>query len=91
MKQAIMTSSNQNHTRKDEISIVLHIDEDLDVQNKKRVEYQLSRIDGIQGVEFDKFRPHLLFIKFSPFHIESREILCLLRSYNFHVQLIVGD
>ena len=86
-----MVSSNQNHISKDEISIVVYIDEDLDGQNKKRIECQLSRIVGIQGVEFDKFRPHLVFIRCLPLHIESHKIIGLLRSYNLHVQLIVGD
>ena len=86
-----MVSLDKNHITTEEISVVVYIDEYLDEQNKKRVEYQLSRIDGIQGVEFDKFRPHLLFIRCSPFHIESHKIIELLRSYNLHVQLIVGD
>lgn len=86
-----MVSSNQNPISNDEVSIVVYIDEDLDGQNKKRIEYQLSKIVGIQGVEFDKFRPHLLFVRGSPPHIESHKIIGLLRSYNLHVQLIVGD
>jgi hypothetical protein len=86
-----MVPLDQNHITTKEISIVVYIDEYLNEQNKKRVEHQLSRIDGIQGVEFDKYRPHLLFIRCSPFHIESQKILGLLRSCNLHVQLIVGD
>jgi hypothetical protein len=86
-----MVPLDQNHITTKDISIVVYIDEYLNEQNKKRVEHQLSRIDGIQGVEFDKYRPHLLFIRCSPFHIESQKILGLLRSCNLHVQLIVGD
>ena len=86
-----MVSLNQAHLTTEEISIVVYVDECLDEQNKKRVEYQLSRIDGIQGVEFDKFRPHLLFIRCLPFHVESQKIIGLLRSCNLHVLLIVGD
>lgn len=86
-----MVSLDQNNIITEEISIVVYIDEYLDEQNKKRVQYQLSRVDGIQSVEFDKFRPHLLFIRHSHLLIESRKILGLLRSYDFHVQLIVGD
>jgi hypothetical protein len=86
-----MVSLDQNNIITEEISIVVYIDEYLDEQNKKRVQFQLSRVDGIQRVEFDKFRPHLMFIRYSRLHIESRKILGLLRSYDFHVQLIVGD
>ena len=86
-----MAPFNQNHIIKDEISIVVHIDEDLDGQNKKRIESQLLKLVGIQGVEFDKFRPHLLFIRYSPSHIEAFKITGLLRSLNLHVQLIVGN
>ena len=45
-----MAPFNQNHIIKDEISIVVHIDEDQDGQNKKRIESQLLKLVGIQGV-----------------------------------------
>jgi hypothetical protein len=86
-----MVSFDQNKIIAEEITIVVYIDEYLDEQNKKRVEHHLTRVDGIQSVEFDKFRPHLLFIRYSPLYIESRKILGLVRSYDFHAQLIVGD
>ena len=91
LNPVIMVSLDQNNIITEEISIVVYVDEYLDEQNKKRVQYQLSRVGGIQSVEFDKFRPHLLFIRHSHLLIESRKILGLLRSYDFHVQLIVGD
>jgi hypothetical protein len=86
-----MVSSSQNHIGKEEISIVVYIEEDLNEENKKRVEYQLLKLVGIQGVEFDKFRPHLVLIRYSPSLIEAYKIIGLLRSYNLHVQLIVGN
>ena len=86
-----MVSLNQNHISKEEISIVVYIDEDLDEQNKQRIECHLLKLAGIQGVDFDKYRPHLLFVRYLPSLTEAYKIIALLRSFNLHVQLIVGN
>mgnify|MGYP001553121610 CR=1 FL=1 len=86
-----MEPSNKNLIDYEEISIVVHVDEDLDEQIKKRVEHQLLKLDGVQAVVFDKFRPHLLFVRYSPSLVEVYKIIGKLRSFNLHVQLIVGN
>jgi len=73
-----------------EIDIVVHIAEDLDAQNKHRVEYTMLKATGIEYASFDKYRQHLLIIGYNPARIDSSRILELVKQQQLNPQLIVG-
>ena len=80
----------QENSENEEITIVFHVDEALDEENKKRIEFQMLNVAGISGLELDRFRPHLLIISYSPSLIEAYKILRQIENLNLHAQLIVG-
>ena len=73
-----------------EIDIVVHIDEDLDAQNKHRVEYTMLKATGIGYAAFDKYREHLLIIGYDPSRTDSSKILNLVKQQHLNPELIVG-
>jgi len=82
--------NNTQHSGSNEIDIVVHIDEDLDAQNKHRVEYTMLKTSGIGYASFDKYRRHLLIIGYNPAQIDSSKILELVKQQHLNPQLIVG-
>jgi len=73
-----------------EIDIVLHINEDLDAQDKQRVEQAMRQASGIGYAAFDRYRRHLLIIGYNPERTDSTKILELVRQQQLHPQLVVG-
>jgi len=73
-----------------EIDIVVQIDEDLDAQNKHRVEYTMLKATGIGYASFDKYRQHLLIIGYDPAQTDSSKILELVKKQHLNPQLVVG-
>jgi hypothetical protein len=80
----------RDYSCKEEIDIVIQIDELLDEQNKHRVEYYLLKAAGILHVQFDKFRQQLLIIGYDPAQIDSSTILKHIKQQRLNAQLIVG-
>ena len=80
----------RDYSCKEEIDIVIQIDELLDEQNKHRVEYYLLKAAGILHVQFDKFRQQLLIIGYDPAQIDSSTILKHIKHQQLNAQLIVG-
>lgn len=75
---------------KNEVDIVVKVDQLLDEQYKHRVEYYLLKAAGILHVQFDKFRQHLLIIGYDPAQTNSSAILKQIKQQRLSAQLIVG-
>jgi hypothetical protein len=80
----------QHYSSDNEIDIVVHVDEDLDEQNKQRVEYAMLKASGVLRAYFDKFRQHLLIIGYNPAQINSSKILKLVKQQHLNAELVFG-
>jgi hypothetical protein len=73
-----------------EVTIVFYIHECMDIVSRERIQNQLLKANGIVGVEFDHFRPHLLCVEYIPTLIQSSIIMSHLVEHNLHPHLVVG-
>ncbi|MEZ5542851.1 MAG: ATP-binding protein [Pseudomonadota bacterium] len=72
------------------IDIVLHVDELLDEQNRRRVEHAICRATGVERARFNDERQHLLIVGYDPVQINSTQILKLVQQHDLSAQLIGG-
>jgi len=72
------------------IQIVCHILENLDEQNRQRIQYYLMQAPGVGHAYFDKFRQQLLIVEYEPSRTDSSTILQSLAHQQLHARLIVG-
>lgn len=80
----------QANTITTKIDIVVHVDELLDEQNRRRVEHSLLKKAGVARATFNDERQHLLVVGYDPVQINSSQILHLVREHQLHAQLIGG-
>jgi hypothetical protein len=80
----------QEYNNMGQLDIVIRVDELLDEQNRYRVEYYLLKAEGINRVQFDKFRQQILIIGYDPAQIDSSAILEHIKRQRLNAQLIVG-
>jgi len=78
----------RQYSSKNEIDIVVHVAEDMDDQNRQRVEYAMMKATGIVRAYFDRFRCHLLIIGYNPSQTDWSSILNLVRQQDLNGQLI---
>ena len=72
------------------LDIVLHVDEDLDDQNRQRVEHAIIKATGVKRARFNDERHHLLLVGYDPAQTCSSEILSLVKQQKLNAQLIGG-
>ena len=75
---------------KTKIDVVVHVDELLDEQNRRRVEHNLLKATGVVRAYFNDKRQHLLVVGYDPVQINSSQILKLVRQHRLGAQLIGG-
>lgn len=75
---------------KTKIDIVVHVDELLDEQNRRRVEFSILKASGVERASFSDERQHLLVVGYDPVQINSTEILKLVKQHSLSAQLIGG-
>jgi len=80
----------QPNTITTNIDIIVHVDESLDEQNRRRVEHAMLRAAGIERARFNDERQHLLIIGYDPVQTNSSQILKLIRQHQLNAQLIGG-
>jgi hypothetical protein len=85
-----MMGTTQDNNNMGRVDIVIKVDELLDEQNRYRVEYYLLKAAGINRVQFDKFRQHILIVGYDPAQINSSTILEHIKRQRLNAQLIVG-
>jgi hypothetical protein len=72
------------------LDIVVHIDEQLDEQNRLRVAHAITKAKGVERAHFTSERHHLLVIGYDPASTSSSQILKLVRKQQLHAQLVGG-
>jgi len=72
------------------IDIVVHVDEQLDEQNRRRVEHTLLKSAGVERAHFNDERQHLLVVGYNPAQTNSSHILKLVKQHQLNAQLIGG-
>ena len=72
------------------LDIVVHIDELLDEQNRRRIEHAMKSATGIERAHFNNDRQHLLIVGYDPNRTSSSEILKLVKQHRLSAQLIGG-
>ncbi len=80
----------QPNTITTNIDIVVHVDEFLDEQNRRRVEHAILQAAGIERARFNDERQHLLIIGYDPQQTNSKQILKLVKHHQLNAQLIGG-
>ena len=68
--------------------VTLHIDEDLDADQRGSVEEQLRAIDGVVSVHNPDDRPHLTVVEYNPGKLKSSQLLETVRANGFSAQMI---
>ena len=72
------------------LDIVVHIDELLDEQNRRRLEQAMKNETGIERAHFNNDRQHLLIVGYDPNQTSSSKILKLVQQQRLNAQLIGG-
>jgi len=72
------------------IDIVMHVDELLDEQNRRRVEHSLLKAAGVDRAQFNDERQHLLVVGYDPARTNSSQILKIVKQHQLNAQVIGG-
>jgi hypothetical protein len=72
------------------IDIVVHVDELLDEQNRRRIEHALLKTAGVGRAQFNDERVQLLVVGYDPMQTSSSQILKLVKQHQLNAQLIGG-
>ena len=89
-KSEVSMTLDRDRSSAKRIRIVFHILENLDEQNRQRVQYYLMQASGVEHAHFDKFRQQLLIVEYTPSRTDSSTILDRIAQQQLHARLIVG-
>jgi Holliday junction resolvasome RuvABC endonuclease subunit len=68
--------------------VTLHIDENLDGQNRTSIEDRLRSINGVVSVHNPDERPHLVVVEYNPAETNSQAVLKCVTAEGVHAELI---
>ena len=68
--------------------VTLHIDENLNVEQRESIEDSLRALDGVVSVHNSDNTPHLTIIEFNPAVMDSQKILKRVVDQGAHAELI---
>lgn len=74
-----------NHVKN---SVVMHIDELLDMQNRQNIESIVEQVGGVSRAHFNETRHHLMVVNYDPNRTSSGMILTRVKRQHLHAQLI---
>ena len=70
------------------VDVTLHIDENLDAQDRTRIEGNLRSINGVVSVHNPDERPHLVVVEYNPEATSSQAVLNCVTAEGVHAELI---
>ena len=70
------------------VDITLHIDENLNAEQKGTLEESLRALDGVISVHNSEKTPHLSIVQYNPDKINSKSILKRITDQGAHAELI---
>ncbi len=72
------------------VDLVVHVKHDLDTRRRTLVERALVSQQGVQRVNFNPQRSHLMLVGYDPLEIDSGAILELIGQHRLTAQLVGG-
>jgi len=73
---------------KNSTDIVVHINENLDEENRQSLTQQTNDLDGVLSASLTDSRPHLMIVGFDPDKTKSMNVLSGVQNTGVHAQLI---
>ena len=68
--------------------VTIHIDENLDVSERKAVEDKLRALKGVVSVHNPDKTPHLTMIEYDPKEVDSTQLLEAVKAQGVHAEMI---
>ena len=68
--------------------ITLHIDENLNTEQRGTIEESLRALDGVVSVHNSEKTPHLSIVQYNPDAMDSKRILKRITDQGVHAELI---
>lgn len=70
------------------VDIILHIDENLNTEQKETIEESLRALDGVVSVSISEKASHLTIVEYNPDKMDSQTILKRVTDQGAHAELI---
>ena len=70
------------------VDITLHVDENLNNEQKESLEESLRSLDGVVSVHNSEKTPHLTIVQYNPDQMDSKRILKRVTDQGAHAELI---
>ena len=72
------------------VEIVLHINENLEIEQINHLESLLCSDDGVTDARVNLKRNHLMLVDYVPGLVTAREVLNYVRNYGYRAKLVGG-
>ena len=73
---------------KDSIGVVVHINENLDGDNRKELSQKIGSLEGVLSAGVQEQRPHLMIVDYDPHQTKSLDVLSGVTNSGVHAQLV---
>lgn len=70
------------------VDIVLHIDEDLNPEQRESIEVSLRALDGVVSVHNSDNTPHLTIVQYDHDEMDSQQILKRVTDQGAHAEIV---
>jgi cell division protein FtsX len=71
-----------------QVEVVIHVDDDLNTEQRMRLVENLQRHDGVEQARFTDGRRHLMLIDYDAGKLNTTEVLGYVRQENVGAELI---
>lgn len=68
--------------------ILIHINQDLNEQQRKSLEESMRQVDGVVAPRFNPGKDHLLLVAFNPDATSTAALLAKVQSFGYKAQLV---
>jgi hypothetical protein len=68
--------------------ILIHINQDLNEQQRMALEESMREIDGVVAPRFNPGKDHLLLVAFNPAKTSTDALLAKVQSFGYNAQLV---
>lgn len=70
------------------VDITLHIDENLNAEQRETIEESIRALDGIVSVHKSDNTPHLFIVEYNPANVNSQQILQRVINQGVHAEYV---
>lgn len=68
--------------------VVVHIDENLDGDNRKELSQKIGELEGVFSADVQEKHPHLMIVDYDPSQTKSLDVLSGVNNSGVHAQLV---